>query len=309
MPLFPKIAGATCVERKWDPDPGEFEYEIESLGECICCYSEYYCRIGILIAFWEPHRIIETVKDPYCSPTGSDSDLLDGSTGGGGIVDQLMLGGTHSGHSNQEDATVFAQVHYLTHPTLNSIIRQFDIECLEYSNPGMEYVSEDDSEWQAIYSSDWWPEAGMFANLAMVEACMADAATAQFGFPIDALYWCMGAWGMLFNMNGHMNQDEYVTGNAGLAARTIAHMGRRMMLWDAATDTCFAIPMPIWFKSYFKLQPLRPTERSIRIPIGMAPEFWSADLNNVVRGDGDNFAWLLWRRRVCCSISGGVIPE
>ena len=249
--------------------------------------------------------MIETVKDPYCSPTASESDLLDEDsddeeiTENTDILERLELGGTHSDHSNTEDATVFAQVHYLNHEDLEEIIRGFDQECWEFSDPGQEYISEDDDEWQALYSSDWWPEAEKFATLPLVEACIADATSAQFGYPIDALYWCMGSWGLLFNMNGHLNQDEYTTGNAGLAARLIAHMGRRMMLWDAATVTCYAGPMPIWRKSFFKLQPLRPTERDIRIPIGQAPEFWGEDLNKLE--DGDNFAWLLWRKRVCCS--------
>jgi conjugal transfer pilus assembly protein TraU len=291
------------VEREWEP--GEFDYEMESIGSCECCYGEF-CRQGTLIMFWEPHRVIETVKDPYCSPTASESSLLEDSstedeeiTAETDIMEELQLGGTHSAHSNTEDATVFAQVHYLTHPDLDEIIRDFDTECWEFSDTGREYISEDDDDWQAIYSSDWWPEAEMFANLEMVEVCIADALTAQFGTPIDALYWCMGTWGMLFNMNGHLNQDEYTTGNAGLAARTIAHMGRRMMLWDAATVICYAGPMPIWFKSYFKLQPLRPTERDFKIPIGQAPEFWGEDLNKLE--GGDNFAWLLWRKRICCS--------
>ncbi|BBO77503.1 hypothetical protein DSCW_49200 [Desulfosarcina widdelii] len=286
------------MEREWNP--GGFDFEFQVLGVCQCCYSEYYCRTGALVAFWEPHRIIETVKDPYCSPTDSSSFLLSDSSVVIDALEQLQLSGTHSDHSNTEDATVFAQVHYLTHPILDAIIDEFDDLCWEYSDTGMEYISESDDEWQDIHSSMWWPEADMFANLSLVETCMVDAATAQFGAPVDALYWCMGAWGMLFNMNGHMNQDEYTTGNAGLAARTIAHMGRRGYLMDAASTTCYAIPMPIWIKSYFRLQPLRPTERSAKIPIGLAPLLWSGNLNNIGQG-GDNFAWLLWRLRICCA--------
>ena len=285
------------MEREWNP--GGFDFEFQVLGVCECCYGEY-CRQGSLISFWEPHRIIETVKDPYCSPTDSNSFLLSEAADSAGELDQMFLSGTHSDHSNTEGATVFSQVHYLKHPVLDAIIDEFDDMCWEYSNSQMEYISETDDEWQDIHSSMWWPEADMFANLPSVEACMADAATAQFGTPIPFLYWCMGSWGMLFGMNGHMNQDEYTTGNAGLAARTIAHMGRRGYLMDAASVTCYAGPMPIWIKNYFKLQPLRPTERSFKIPIGMNPLFWGAGLNNV-NMNGDNFAWLLWRLRICCA--------
>ena len=284
-------------QREWIP--GGFDFEFEVLGFCECCYGEY-CRYGALIAFWEPHRIIETVKDPYCTPTGSLSFLLNEDFIDIDDLEKMQLSGTHSDHSNTEDATVFAQVHYLTHPILDVIIDEFDDICLEHSDNHMEYISETDIEWQDIHSSMWWPEADMFANVSLVEACMADAASSQLGVPIDALYWCMGAWGMLFNMNGHLNQDEYTSGNAGLAARTIAHMGRRGFLMDAASSTCHAISMPTWIKNYFRLQPLRPTERSIKIPIGMAPLLWGSGLNNV-NMNGDNFAWLLWRLRICCA--------
>ena len=287
-------ANAVCIEEMWMPE--DFDIEIETLGPCQCCYGQF-CREGTLIMFWEPHRVIETVKDPYCSPTASTQ--VQGDSGGGGIIDKIKMGGTHSGHANTEDATVFAQVHYLTHPVLSQIISEFDEMCWEMSDPGIDYISEDDGDWQAIYSSDWWPEAGLFANLGAVEACMADAVASQLGFPLDALYWCMGAWGTLFNMNGHMNQDEYVTGNAGLAARIVAHMARRGFLLDAATVPCYAGGMPIWIKSYFKLQPIRPKERELKIPIGLAAELWSPGLNSPEKGD--NFAWLLWRKRICCA--------
>ena len=266
----------------------------------MCCSSPVDCRVGTLIRFWEPHRIIETVKDPFCSPTGSISNLLSAAAEAAGPLDNIYLRGTHADHANTESATVFAQVHYLTHPMLDAVITEMDMICRQFSDTKMEYISEIDSEWQGIYGSMWWPEAGMFATLPMVEACMADAASAQFGAPIDALYWCLGAWGMLFNMNGHFNQDEYTTGNAGLAARTIAHMGRRGLLMDAASVPCYAVPMPVWIKSYFKLQPLRPSVRPFKIPIGMNPLFWGAGLNSVGL-TGDNFAWLLWRLRICCA--------
>ena len=270
------------------------------LGFCQCCYSKFDCRTGVLVSFWEPHRIIETVKDPYCSPTDSQSFLLSEAADAAGTLDPMFMSGTHADHSNTEDATVFSQVHYLTHPVLDVIITASDSICREFSDYKMEYISETDSEWQSIYSSMWWPEAELFADFSLVKSCMADAAAAQSGTPIDALYWCMGSWGMLFNMNGHLNQDEYTTGNAGLAARTIAHMGRRGFLMDAASSTCHAISMPTWIKNYFRLQPLRPTERSIKIPIGMAPLLWGSGLNTV-NMNGDNFAWLLWRLRICCA--------
>ena len=39
------------------------------------------------------------------------------------------------------------------------------------------------------------PEAAWLANPVALAACLADAAAASAGSPIDSLFWCAGTWG------------------------------------------------------------------------------------------------------------------
>ncbi len=267
--------------------------EYEELGKCRCCYGKF-CRDGTLIMGWEPIRIIETVKDPGCSPTASDSDELEDIK-----FDDYLKQGDHSSSANNENPRVFAHSHFLLHDDLIEARAEYDEKCIEVSDYGLEWASEKDDEWADINGYKGFHER-KFANLKWVYKCIDDARTSLVGFPNDALWWCMGSWGNLFPVTGHIDNDEYLGGNAGIAARTIALMGHKVYLWiTSLPNYCFAYGMPQWIKSSFKLQPIRPTEREYKIPIGQAQVVWGYNINSLK--EGDNFAWVLWRLRICCA--------
>ncbi|MDL1978028.1 MAG: TraU family protein [Deltaproteobacteria bacterium] len=75
--------------------------------EAICvCPSATIARPGVTFAMWEPARLIETVKDPWCFPSlGMKLD------GGEGFTGAELRGGTES-MGNQEGMRTFAQAHY-----------------------------------------------------------------------------------------------------------------------------------------------------------------------------------------------------
>jgi conjugal transfer pilus assembly protein TraU len=282
-------------------------------------------------------RIIETVKDPYCMiTTGEDNGSSDGGIGsggnggmpgGGGLdggddgdsgdgtgdtadsrwggLDELAWG-THSDTGGQEDHSVFQQVHITLPDYIMQSIMQIDNRCWHSSigNP-MDYISEDDAAWQDdTIAATTYPLTELAADYEMQMACIADSATSQLGIPNPLLYWCMGAWGSTYPMSGHVNNDEYISGNAALAARAIYVGGRTGRIYDAATYYCYAGPMPLWIKNYFKLQPIRPDHRDGLIPIGLSSAVWGGDMN--AEADCmDNFAWVLWRKRWCCDSQGG----
>jgi conjugal transfer pilus assembly protein TraU len=297
--LFESLpAGATCCQVPIGPEEVAWEQMLvtEWQGEC-SCGAGVYRRYGTLVTFWEPVAIIETVKDPYCMMT-------DGENKAEGLEQPLapgFKGGTHSDTGAQEDHSVFAQLHISFPWYIETAIAENDARCHESSrgNP-LEYASEDDPAWnEDSIAATAYPETALFATAEMQMACMADAVSSQAGLPIDVLYWCMGAWGSTYPMSGHVNNDEYVTGNIAAAARGIYIAGRTGRILDTASNYCAAAPMPLWIKSYFMLQPVRPTRRDILIPIGLSPMVWSPELNPQ-QPCMDNFAWVLWRKRWCC---------
>jgi conjugal transfer pilus assembly protein TraU len=301
-------AQATCCAEKIEEDEIAWEHmdEVENEGQCECRYGQY-TRQGTLVTVWEPVRIIETVKDPYCMiSNGEDNSLTTGEPQS--LLEQGagLNSGTHSDTGGQEDHSVFQQVHIILPDYIMQSISQVDSRCWHSSvgNP-MDYISEDDAAWNDdTIAAATYPETAMFADFDMQDQCRIDSVSSQVGFPNSILFWCMGAWGSTFPMSGHVNNDEYVTGNIAAAARAIYVGGRTGRIYDAASYYCYSGPMPLWIKHYFKFQPLRPTTREFLIPIGLSPLLWSEGLNDDM-ACGDNFAWVLWRKRWCCDSQGG----
>jgi conjugal transfer pilus assembly protein TraU len=332
--LSSSFANAECCGDPIESEEVAWEHmdEVENQGDCECQYGEFV-RTGTLVTVWEPVRIIETVKDPYCMITtgednsgdegngmpggngadmpgadnqgvGEASDYGIGSVAAGAIPD--MQWGTHSDTGAQEDHSVFQQVHITLPDYIMQSIMQIDNRCWHSSigNP-QDYISEDDAAWQDdTIAITAYPLTTLAADYEMQMACMVDSASSQLGFPNPLLYWCMGAWGSTYPMSGHVNNDEYIAGNAAIAARAIYIGGRTGRIYDAASYYCYAGPMPLWIKNYFKLQPIRPDHRDELIPIGLSAGVWGAGMN--AEADCmDNFAWVLWRKRWCCDSQGG----
>jgi conjugal transfer pilus assembly protein TraU len=306
--LWATSARATCCENKIDEEEIAWEHMDEAIneGQCECRYGQY-TRQGTLVTLWEPVRIIETVKDPYCMMSSGENN---GSTTGKqqGLLDQGagLNSGTHSDTGAQEDHSVFQQVHIILPDYIRQSISQVDNRCYHSSvGNSMDYISEDDAAWNDdTIAAATYPETAMFADLGMQELCRVDSVSSQVGLPNSILFWCMGAWGSTFPMSGHVNNDEYVTGNIAAAARAIYVGGRTGRIYDAASYYCYSGPMLLWIKHYFKLQPIRPTPREYLIPIGLSSILWGSALNDDVEC-GDNFAWVLWRKRWCCDSQGG----
>lgn len=292
-----------CEEITSDDVAWEHMDDADNEGQCECRYGQF-TRTGTLVTVWEPVRIIETVKDPYCTMADGDMmDIDDPLTNGDGSDE---AGGTHSDTGSQEDHSVFQQAHILLPDYIQQSIQEIDNRCW-HSSVGntIDYISEDDSAWNDdSIAETTYPLTSLAADYDMQMACEDDAIYSQLGVPLPWLFWCMGAWGSTFPISGHVNNDEYITGNISAAARAIYIGGRTGRIYDAATYYCYAGPMLLWIKNYFKLQLIRPDKRTELIPIGLSSIDWGSDVN-AKKDCMDNFAWVLWRKRWCCDSQGG----
>ena len=89
---------------------------------------------GISTSFWEPARIIETVKDPYCF------NLIGASLG-----DEAFLGG--STQVGDPKASMFAQAHYYLLNVWSFLDLFLDLPCLEPTGFDVAYITEIDPTW------------------------------------------------------------------------------------------------------------------------------------------------------------------
>jgi len=282
--IFPiKIAGVAVGKSglKEPSDPSKFPV-------CIC--PNPIPRIGIPLSFWDPSRLIETVKTPYCFPT------VGVSTGNA----KGRLGGTHGGGGNEKDASTFAQAHYFIFPVFAML--GVDWLCLESSDFDIGYITEVDPLWNDDELSAMInPEAILFGNIIAQTACIADAVSANAGLPIDSLFWCFGSHGSAYPMTGHVGDNNYVQANMAVAERLVSKLSRQSLIWDGATDLCTKVLMPIVKKSHWRFQIAKPVKGSQVVPFGRTSLIWGT-AKNPTTGMGDNFLFVGFRKRACCAM-------
>jgi conjugal transfer pilus assembly protein TraU len=252
-------------------------------------------RPGITLEFWEPTIMLETVKDPFCiaslgiqipPPPGF---ILPGSNQGTG--------------SGAEFSSV--QGHYYKFPVWALLELMTDFVCVEGGSFDLAWLTEVDPLWQDdSLSALFAPETLLFANPIAILSCIPDAVSSTVGLPIDALFWCMGAWGNTYPMNGHVGISDQITANAATAARLVYQEARSLQLQDGAIALCTEIPTPIWVKSHYRYQIAKPVRDIGAGVIGRSALLWEYGKNPMVGGTSapDNFTWIVFKKRTCCAL-------
>lgn len=283
--MFPlRIAGIPIV-------PGRIQDVGGSVSSPICICKDPIPRIGIPVSFFEPSRLIEVVKDPYCFPS-----MGFGLTTSGGT-----LGGT-SGDDGSGNQSTFYQAHYYIFPIYALLELLTDFICLQMTGFDMAYLTEVDPLWNNdTLSAILNPEALLFGNPVSNLACIADAVTSAVFEPIDALFWCKGSWGNAYPLTGQTGGDGYVEGGASVAASLIYKLHRQLVLWGSwgQAGLCGYYPAPIWRKSAYRLQIVTPIPSVYATTIGTTGTIWSFGKNPPFVGD--NFSYLLFKKRECCA--------
>lgn len=292
--IFPiKIGGVTLFSGPEEGAANEAEDKVD-VPICICPLSgPPFFRIGIPVSFWEPARIAEPVKDPFCFPSLGLS--FSGTAGG-------MLTGSSSARAGaKETAKQAAQSHWYAFPLFYILELFTDFVCTEHSGFDVLYLTEVDPMWNDdLLSFLIHPESLLFANPFAQLACTADSIASNLGYPLSPLFWCMGSWGSAYPLAGAINQEEVTEGSIALGARMIYKLGRQAMLWDTAIDMCYTVPSFIWVKHHWRLQLMRPRVGRQCVPLGRDETFWGAG-KNIPKPGADNFSLMVFRKRRCCA--------
>jgi conjugal transfer pilus assembly protein TraU len=253
---------------------------------------------GVPISFWEPARLVDVTRTPYCMVNlggiqlAGDQDLLHQR---GGVA-------TNGGGSQRSLKHSFYQVHWYIYPVIYWLELLVDFFCLEKSDFDLAYITELDPFWNDDETSFIiQPEAVLFANNIAQASCAADCVAATLGFPLDPLFWCAGCQGSLYPFTG--NISNHVGGvQASLLATTrmIAKLHREFLLWGYMdfAGLCGKYPMPIIRKSQYKTQMVYPIPTNSCQPLGRSEITWGA--NKEFAYQGEDFGYLIFRKRSCC---------
>jgi conjugal transfer pilus assembly protein TraU len=250
---------------------------------------------GIRVSFWEPVRLVDVTRTPYCLVNMGGIQVAGGPLQGAGSV--ATKGGKHAlKHS-------FYQVHWYVYPVIYWLELLTDFVCLEKGEFDVAYLTELDPLWHDDETAFILnPEASLFANPVTQRSCAADCVAATSGFPSDALFWCSGCQGGIYPLTGSVaHHVGGVQASLLLTSRMIAKLHREGLLWGYSGEEglCGKFPMPLIKKSQYKVQMTFPIPSTDRCdPLGRSEALWGGG-REFPKG-GEDFGYLIWRKRSCC---------
>jgi len=231
-------------------------------GVCVCHGSWKELKlptIGFSLGYWQPARLLELTRLPYCFPgLGGLRATMSLSTAGGAAQVGIL-----SSHEVDQTLTEidFVNIHYYAFP-LFAILELLDLPSCNpdgYMTFDLLQIGEAYPNW---YSDELsflvQPESLVFANpFAQAAAMLECGYIAAMDKPIDNWWWTAGCWGMVYPFSGNMPVSSQIVNNWSLASTKFLYMlGRlKMIRRTVGNDAlCDAQDMPILLKSQYRMQ-------------------------------------------------------
>jgi len=264
---------------------------------CFCTDPMGLPQLGMTVGLWNPARLIEIVRNPWCSPALGGQSFS---------TSNVRLVATTGKADFDASEMSFFNYHYFAFPLTILLDLFWDDRCNAdgYRDFDLLYVSELDPTWNsdllAFFTS---PETALFANPAAIAACVADATAAAIDQPLDALFWCAGAWGHLYPLSG-ISPTSYGTDpriTSLLATRATAALHRRGLAWKTSGNEalCGGLIDPFMPKSQYRLSMFYPVaETESNHAIGATTFSWGAGRS--FPGPGEDHLYILWHWQDCC---------
>ena len=292
--IFPVIIGgvASIGDESRAPDERAHAFFL-----CVCDSPDPpWFSIGVPIGFWEPARLVEFTRVPFCTPTLGGLRLQ--------VNKSRLLGGDTGVEADVTQDKMFYNYHYFAFPLLMILELWTGVQCNDdgYVDVDLMYLSELDPTWNndelAFYTA---PETVLFSNPFVQMACLADAAAGLAGKTLNSLFWCAGNWGSLYPLSGPVLHSASRPLNTSLeAAKVLAALHRRGMAWKTMGDDalCKSYIYPTLPKSQYRLEMYFPVaEADDNHVIGETPFRWGEWRN--MPGFEDYIYWV-WRWHDCC---------
>ena len=254
-------------------------------------------RVGISIGFWEPVRLVDVTRTPYCMVSLGGFSFGNHTKKHGGVAEKTS--GEALKHS-------FYHVHWYMYPVVYWLELLTDFLCLEEGSLDLAYLSELDPNWNNDeLNAIVHPEAILFGNKIAQAACAVDCLQANLGFPSDSMYWCAGCQGGLYPFTGFIeNHVGGVESSTLEVEKTIARLHRFGLAWETSGKgaLCQKQVSPLIKKSQYKLQMTYPRANATGSmacnPLGRSTAIWGS--GREYPSNGEDFGYLVWRKRNCC---------
>ncbi|MDG3444542.1 conjugal transfer pilus assembly protein TraU [Nitrospirillum amazonense] len=292
--LFPLTIGSITLIGGDRPDTPNPDFPI-----CACPIEvPPFVRLGIAVGFWEPVRLVDVTHDPWCMVNLGGIQLAAPFKQGSSEPAPSLPGGVNNANW---------QVHWYIYPVMYWLELLMDFICIEQSTFDIAYLTEIDPMWMDDEMTFLLnPEAVLFDNPIAQAACAVDcAATTASGLALDPLFWCAGCQGSMYPLDGQIQgENSEVQGSLLMAERMAYKLHRELILWGSmgSDGMCARYPMPVIRKSQYRFQLVNPVPNSngdLACPsIGTSTVLYEG--GKMVPQVGENFGYLLWRKRNCC---------
>lgn len=257
---------------------------------------------GVAIGFWEPVRLVDVTRTPYCMTNLGGISL--------GSDMRKISSYQRRSHSRGSAHQSFYHVHYYVYPLIYWLELITDFMCLERASFDVAYMSEFDVTWNdSKLQSLLNPEAILFGNPIAQAACALDCSASTIDTPIDSMFWCAGCLGNMYPFSG-ANSDHIggVQNSSLLTVRILAKMHRIGLADETSTSDgsingqlCRKSKAFKIKKSQYKLQMVNPKSTSSGVgcwPLGLSDMIYSSFKEYPY--DGQDWGYLIWRKTNCC---------
>lgn len=268
---------------------------------CVCPKPPYNQPTpGIVISYFEPARMIDVTRHPYCLVNMGGITLGKSSQTSPKDRGTVALTEGEGGLKNS-----FFHVHWYVFPVFALFELLTDIVCVENAKFDVAFITEFDPLWNrdelALLTN---PEAILFGNVIAQGACAVECGMTSFGFGSDSLFWCAGCHGGIYPFTGSVSSHvSGVQATELIVTKFMAHLHRMGLLnvYYGGPNSCKAWPCPIIKKSMYKLQMLNPVPSTDKCtPIGRSDFLHPRHTQREIIQNSMNYGYLIFRRRECC---------
>ena len=297
MPLTLGRGNILSLGQEDIPNPGGFF--------CACSSPP---KVGVRTGFWEPARLVEVTRTPFCMVSLGGIEIGTGFDTARGSQTPRASKGPIARTSQS-----LYHVHWYSSPIWFFLQVLTDSSCLEEGSFDVAYLTEVDPTWtDSELSLILNPDVFLFANPIAQAACAVDCVAASTGFGRNELFWCGGCQGSIYPLNGFVQSHVGgVQASSLLMQRMAAKMHREMLVWGASGSQglCGYYPEPLMDKTKYKSQMVYPIPNTAKEngrccqPFGRTTITTGSGKEYPVKGE--DFSYQIFRKRNCCA---GVSP-
>ena len=249
-------------------------------------------RVGLNIGYWEPVVLADVTDTPYCLVNLGGHRLnlgMHSARGGRQVV----------GHG---ETSAFFNVHWYKYPLMLWLNIITSTSCREGGDFDVAYLTELDPQWRdSEMNFVLNPEAALFGNPVAASACAADSVSSSLqNQPLDSLFWCAGAQGSHYPLNGHVNAPVSPVQTALLLTERMNYkLHRTHLIADSsASAPCTTQHLAITPKSRYRYEMVNQVPDGKHCyPSGHTTVDW--EMGKIKPHTPDQYGFLIWRKRNC----------